>query len=203
MKTTKDEIVLEAIKLFMTKGYDAASTAEIAAAVGLKNSSCLFSHFATKAEIYRSALEKYVVNVQTPEQKFGDCSQFSLSEFIDHYLQKVSETMAFLRAEIVGEATTPINYLSFLLDSAKRDDDFAQAMLEFDRKEMELWTEVIGRAQQSGEVRQDLDTPIIAMQFRYAFVGMSYLFSVRGGVTVDELRSVFDGVYNSIKSNHN
>lgn len=54
---TKQKIIEEALTLFSTKGYDAVSVGEIAAAVGIKAPS-LYKHYKSKQEILQAVLEE-------------------------------------------------------------------------------------------------------------------------------------------------
>lgn len=57
MKTNKDEIILASVRLFSEKGFDAVSTGEIAAKLGITKGA-LYRHFASKQEIFDSIIEK-------------------------------------------------------------------------------------------------------------------------------------------------
>lgn len=55
---TKERIAQEALYLFSVKGYTATSVRDIAAAVGIKDSS-LYNHYKSKQEIFDHVIEKY------------------------------------------------------------------------------------------------------------------------------------------------
>lgn len=55
--TTKERIVDEALTLFSSKGYNGTSVKDIAAAVGIKDSS-LYKHFKSKKEIFDTIVEE-------------------------------------------------------------------------------------------------------------------------------------------------
>lgn len=57
MKTTKEEIVDTAVRLFAKRGYDAVSTSMIAAELGITKGA-LYRHFQNKQEIFDSIIEK-------------------------------------------------------------------------------------------------------------------------------------------------
>lgn len=60
---TKDRIAQEALYLFSEKGYAATSVRDIAAAVGIKDSS-LYNHYKSKQEIFGYVIEKYAKSFQ-------------------------------------------------------------------------------------------------------------------------------------------
>ena len=56
--TTREKILSEALNLFSIKGYDPVSIRDIAAAVGIKESS-IYNHFKNKQDIFDSILKEY------------------------------------------------------------------------------------------------------------------------------------------------
>lgn len=56
-RTTKQKILLEALKLFSKEGYEAVSVEQIASAVGIKAPS-LYKHYKSKRDIFDSILRK-------------------------------------------------------------------------------------------------------------------------------------------------
>ena len=57
MMDTKHKILLEALRLFSQKGYDAVSVEQIASAVGIKAPS-LYKHYKSKQEIFNAIFEE-------------------------------------------------------------------------------------------------------------------------------------------------
>jgi AcrR family transcriptional regulator len=199
MKATKEDIIKAAAKLFFSKGYEAATTTEIAVTSGLANSSCIFKHFKNKEEIYKHVVEKYVVRAQTPKQKFGDCTDLSLKEFIEEYVNKVEKTMTFLHDAIGAKNKTANKYFSFLLESADKEEESAKIFLLFNNEEIGLWQIVIERAKETGEILPHINSFNMAKQFRYAFIGISYVFSVENGVSAEQIRETLYNLYDTIK----
>jgi AcrR family transcriptional regulator len=199
MKTTKEKIIKVAAKLFFSRGYEAASTYEMAEMTGLSNNSGLFRHFKSKEEIYKAVVEQYITKAQTPQEKFGDCSTLSLREFIDLYVEKVEKTMDYLRNVIQAENKTANRYLSFVLETGNKYEECANSFLLFNQEEIDLWKDIIENAQKSGEVRIDINSLDAAKTFRYAFSGISYIFSIKNGVEISEIRKTLYGIYNLIK----
>lgn len=60
---TKDRIAQEALHLFSERGYVATSVRDIAAAVGIKDSS-LYNHYKSKQDIFNYVIEKYAKSFQ-------------------------------------------------------------------------------------------------------------------------------------------
>jgi len=68
--TTKEKILNKALTLFSSKGFEAVSVKEIAAEVGIKDSS-LYKHFKSKQEIFDTILEECCHHSSTYFEKYG------------------------------------------------------------------------------------------------------------------------------------
>lgn len=82
MKTSKEEILHESLKLFAKKGYDAVNVKEIAHAVGIKDAS-LYNHFKSKKEIFDTLIENchneaknYFADNHIPFDEMSDISVY-------------------------------------------------------------------------------------------------------------------------------
>lgn len=53
--TTKQKIIIEALRLFSAQGYDGASMRDIAEAVGIKGAS-IYNHFKGKEDIFNGKI---------------------------------------------------------------------------------------------------------------------------------------------------
>jgi len=198
MKTTKEEIIKAAAFLFMTEGYHGASVSKISGAVGLQKGS-LFSHFSCKDEIYQKVVERFILNQQKPAQKFGDISSCSLHDFLGIYLTNIDRVMKHLRNIFPSEEVYAVDYISFVLQASKKVEASKTLFMRINQEELEVWETIIQRAKDSGEIKEDVDVVWASKIFRYSFNGMSYIFSIDGGVSIDQLEDVFFKFYNTLK----
>ncbi|OJV36332.1 MAG: hypothetical protein BGO29_03935 [Bacteroidales bacterium 36-12] len=194
----KDEIVQIAVKVFLQKGYSKTTLTDIANAANIQKSS-LFAHFKNKEEIYRLVIENYLFKVQTPKEKFGSIENISLQEFIEQYLHSVSRTMYFLHNVIQGNNKTSLHYFSFILEAVNEFEDYAKGALSFCEDEIVHWEKVINNAIQTREVRQDINALAVAQMFRYSYLGMSYTYTAKGGITIEDAKALLYNIYDTIK----
>ncbi len=76
---TKQKIMLEALSLFSVHGFAGVSIKEIAAAVGIKDSS-IYKHYKSKQAIYEAILSEVSERIQTAYEKIGMPKNESLVE---------------------------------------------------------------------------------------------------------------------------
>jgi Transcriptional regulator len=118
---SKEEIKQAAFRLFAEKGYEAASTQDIAEAVGLKKQS-LYSHFKSKSEIFEEVLKDQssmivaeLKNILESEQ--SGIAELYLKKVFETMIQKLSESFLFLKRSI-------------LLSTSKNRQIFAQNFID-------------------------------------------------------------------------
>ena len=87
MVDTKHKILLEALRLFSQRGYDAVSVEQIAAAVGIKAPS-LYKHYKSKQEIFDAIFE--MISADHLVQKVRSLIEYSLH---DEYVSRFRRMM--------------------------------------------------------------------------------------------------------------
>ena len=92
MKTNREEILQNALQLFMSKNYEGVSLQMIAHSVGLTKTG-IFNYYSTKLDLFIAVADRYLFHLQDPENKFAP-SDGSLRDFIDKYVEGVEHTMA-------------------------------------------------------------------------------------------------------------
>lgn len=79
-RNTKQIIVIESLRLFSQKGYEGVSVRDIAAAVGIRESS-LYKHYKSKQEIFDSIIvhmkEKYLQSEKASSLPSGDMNNIA------------------------------------------------------------------------------------------------------------------------------
>ncbi|MDR1679410.1 MAG: TetR/AcrR family transcriptional regulator [Prevotellaceae bacterium] len=199
MITSRNKIIEEAARLFMINGYKGCRTVEVAEFAGLSNNSGLFRYFKTKAEMYYTVVERYIVNMQKPKDKFGNCSHLSLKDFIEHYIDVVGKSMTNVHTIMNAGDKTANRYFSFALESGYKYKECSKAILNFGTEEIELWHKVIEKAQKANEISSDINPYHAAKLFRYAFMGLSYTFAIENGVSIEQVREALYEIYDMIK----
>ncbi|MEI7500880.1 MAG: TetR/AcrR family transcriptional regulator [Bacteroidota bacterium] len=166
MKETRDFIIDEAYKLFLTQSYEAVSISMISNAIGFTKGA-LYHHFRNKQELYRAVIDKHfpITSVTV------DLDNITMEEYtgicIDH-------THKILKA-IFGneEKFIPVNYLSLIADCFRHYEGFAEnKALVIDKavKDVEV---VLKNAINRGEIRGDINVKVVALQYFSLSIGLA------------------------------
>ena len=92
MKTNREEILQNALQLFMSMNYEGVSLQMIAHSVGLTKTG-IFNYYPTKLDLFIAVADRYLFHLQDPANKFAP-SDGSLRDFIDKYVEGVERTWA-------------------------------------------------------------------------------------------------------------
>lgn len=166
MKETRDFIIDEAYKLFLTQSYEAVSISMISNAIGFTKGA-LYHHFRNKQELYRAVIDKHfpITSVTV------DLDNITMEEYtgicIDH-------THKILKA-IFGneEKFIPVNYLSLIADCFRHYEGFAEnKALVIDKavKDVEV---ILRNAIKRGEIRSDINVEVVALQYFSLSIGLA------------------------------
>ena len=193
MKTNREEILQNALQLFMSKNYEGVSLQMIAHSVGLTKTG-IFNYYPTKLDLFIAVADRYLFHLQDPENKFAP-SDGSLRDFIDKYVEGVERTMG----EIVRLGNIQREKMPGELANAGYFHLFQHKLHEWMEKEFRLWCDVIGRSVEHGELREEIDVQETAALFRQVFIGLSYQMSFSDGLDVGILRHRFLYIYGLLK----
>jgi TetR/AcrR family transcriptional regulator, transcriptional repressor for nem operon len=181
MKNTRDFIIDESYKLFLTHSYEAVSISLISEAIGFTKGA-LYHHFRNKEELFRAVIDKHfpIHNLVV------DTETITLKEYtkvcIDHTRQILS---AIFGKE---QSFLPVNYLSMIADCFRHYDGFGEDKAKVLEKDLHMVENILRRAIERGEIRSDIKVPVVALQY----------FSLSIGLAADLIRT--NSVESAIKS---
>ena len=196
MKTSKEEIIRLSTKLFIRKGYHGVNLTDIEAEVGITRGG-LFYHIDNKEHIYRESLNRYLIMVEEIESKFTSIKTDTVKDFIDQYSSLLEKTMADL-SKLIGPSNYS-GYFSFYLLAITEQDDLIKKFDKINADQVKLWTNVIQKGIDGGELKKDLEADAVALLFRNSSFGLSYMSSVNKGLQPKQLRKMMATLYDNIK----
>lgn len=203
MKTNREEILQNALQLFMSMNYESVSLQMIAHSVGLTKTG-IFNYYSSKLDLFIAVADRYLFHLQDPETKFapsdGVAARFhrQIRRGCGTYHGRdctAGQHPAGEDARRVGQCRllSPLPAGALLLPDGKHK------LHEWMEKEFRLWCDVIGRSVEHGELREETDISEAAALFRQVFIGLSYQMSFSDGLDVGILRKRFLYIYGLLK----
>ncbi|WP_163713530.1 TetR/AcrR family transcriptional regulator [Mangrovibacterium lignilyticum] len=193
--STKDQIVLEAFKLFLRNNYEKVSISDLEHAVG-KTRGAIFYFFENKEEIFNQVIDTFIIKTQNPYLKFKYADDISLEQFIYRYVNGINDTMSKMLSLSVINIYK--NYFSLYLQAARIYPNFSEIMTQNSIQELGIWKKVISNAIQTKEIKK-IEPERYAVLFRSCFLGLAFDRCLSHGLNTEELLRLYLDIYSQIK----
>ncbi len=166
MDNTKEFIIDEAFKLFLNHSYEAVSISDISQAIGLTKGA-LYHHFKNKEELFVSVVDKYI--------HFTGFEMDIDTINLEHFIQlSVKQTENIFRSLFQHSMTfSPINYISLVADAFRHYPGYAENQGNFINGEIEKTIQILNNAIKNGEIREDIDSALVANNFFAITMGLA------------------------------
>jgi len=166
MDNTKEFIIDEAFKLFLQRSYEAVSISDISQAIGLTKGA-LYHHFKNKEELFVSVVDKYI--------HFTGFEMDIDTINLEHFIQlSVKQTENIFRSLFQHSMTfSPINYISLVADAFRHYPGYAENQGNFINGEIEKTIQILNNAIKNGEIREDIDSALVANNFFAITMGLA------------------------------
>ena len=194
MNDTREYIIEQAFSLFLSRSYEAVSINDISQAIGLTKGA-LYHHFTNKEELFKAVIDKYLVLSEIDQ--YGP--EVTLKQLINHTMTKATEI-------ITGFYTNqpnfvPVNYMALIIDAMRHYPGFAVDKEQWLTKEVEKIKFVFEQAMAKGEIRNDINTEIMATNYFSLTMGMaaSLFHNNSPEMALKSLKEQFDELYKLLK----
>ena len=159
MTELREEIIKKAFLQFLNRGYKACSLKTLEQATGLTKGA-FYYYFKDKKEILEAGMERYFSVMK--EESEEDVERVTyLREYIDLVI-KNKEASADASQRIFGCFILEVLFFQLVLEVAPIFPDFRERIYTISKKRLANWEHIILRAKQSGEIRETLDTSVLA-----------------------------------------
>lgn len=192
----KDNIILAAFILFSSKPYSEVTYSDIEKATGLSRGG-IQHHVGNKLQLFKEAiirsLAKRTSIIDIPLES-NNCLINFISKFVDNCAaeKKVIRSMGIKNINLahLNLEQQALYYLS----------DIETLTKQWLSTEHKLWTNVINRAKEHEEIRNDISSEELATLFQNAYIGRAYQGVMEEkGCDIDTLRKELLFVYNLVK----
>ena len=159
MTELREEIVKKAFLQFLNRGYKACSLKALEQATGLTKGA-FYYYFKDKKEILEAGMERYFSVMK--EESGEDVERVaSLREYIDLVIKNKEES-ADASQRVFGCFILEVLFFQLVLEVAPIFPDFRERIYTISKRRLANWEYVILKAKQSGEIRETLDTSVLA-----------------------------------------
>lgn len=202
MNDSRDHILTTSLKLFLQKSFKEVTMKEIVEHTGLSKGA-FYHYFTSKEQVFTE-----VINHFFREYMHEDYSQLPTESLAGFYqsilvnLDRRNEGAFFTSTrEPNDEEAFNINHYYLLFDAIRMLPAFKQKQLDHQQEEFASWTTVVTKARSNGEIRSAMTDEQIAKLFIYLSdgVGINYVMTEGLSKVRQELQSLWDGLYNTLK----
>lgn len=169
-KATREKIIFEAFILFSTNQYDKVTFAEIERVTGLSRGSIIY-HFKNKQELFDAVVESCLLN-RMSILNIPICDNDCLKAFILNFIQNCETVVKSMG----GHGIKNINLANYIIESTAFCffDGYSKRSHQMQEVEHAVWTQVVKRAREKKEIRDDIEPEMLALLFLKLYMGHAY-----------------------------
>ena len=194
MSDTREFIIDQAYRLFLSRSYEAVSISEISKAIGFTKGA-MYHHFKNKEELFKAVINKYL----PIEKYFAPIEDLTLKEYIENSIQTANEIIHNIFGNNLG--FIPLSYLSLFIDAFRHYPDYAKDKEQLIQGELRKISFIITKSIEKGEIREDINPDFMAMNFLSLSTGMAgnLVQNYSPKMAIDMLRNQFYELYKIMK----
>ncbi len=166
MAETREIIIDQAYRLFLSRSYEAVSIQDISKSVGLTKGA-LYHHFLNKEELFKAVIDNYLKLVGLIQVR----QDITLEEYIQVIIEYVSRIVQTICID--GQSFIPVKYLSLLIDALRHYPGYMDEQRHFYTLGTDNLKTILDRAVKNGEIRGDIDTSLVALNFTSIALGVA------------------------------
>ena len=169
MNNTRRQIIETAFLLFLKKGFKAVRLSDIERAAKITRGT-FYYHFTNKEEVLKEGLYSYYALLNSKRtEEFGHIS--TLREYVDLTIQKLTGIHNY-SARTFSSEIPEILCLSLIVEVIALFPEFKKVVLASKMLRLSKLEQLILNAKRAGELRNDVDTSILAKNLLNISVGV-------------------------------
>ena len=192
---SKQKILLESFKLFVSKSLSDITFSDIEKATSLSRGAILY-HFKTKDQIFTEIVNQFILD---KDNKLPVINQEkNLWENIEFFIAAKKKQQAFLTN--IGIANANRAYICMTTNAMFFLEDMLQKMTQRRERELQYWRDLLCFAKNRGEIKKEIDEELWAQFFFNIYYGYSYTSMANSnGCDLNHLLEQFRYLYNLMK----
>ena len=194
MNNTRRQIIETAFLLFLKKGFKAVRLSDIERAAKITRGT-FYYHFTNKEEVLKEGLYSFYALLNSKRtEEFGHIS--TLREYVDLTIQKLTGIHNY-SARTFSSEIPEILCLSLIVEVIALFPEFKKVVLASKMLRLSKLEQLILNAKRAGELRNDVDTSILAKNLLNISVGViNYLIMHQDiSYALSAVRSQYEQLY--------
>jgi len=194
MSDTREYIIDEAFKLFISSSYEAVSISDISTAIGFTKGA-LYHHFKNKEDLFRAVIDKHFF-VREIEVDVDNVTLLQYNELCISHVKKIFEKLFPHSSTFV-----PVDYLSLIADCFRHYKGFSDEKICLMDTEIDKIKRILDKAVERREIRNDINTIVIARSYFSIQMGLAGNFIKNDTTekTIQMLRDQLSEMYKLLK----
>lgn len=199
-KNTKEHILEVSLNLFLRKSFKAVTMKEIVEKTGLSKGA-FYHYFESKDQLFVEVFKFYYSDIL--QQDYTQYPQESLEAFYNDFLTKKKGGLNNFSKGSNKKLTVTGNHYLLLFEAISRNPIFQQMFKEENKRELNAWVEIIGKAKRTEEIKTTLNNTVIAEMFMYMGDGNGinklFLKSGESDKVFQNSQKLYDSLYKLLK----
>lgn len=197
MNDSREFILKTAFSLFITKGYKAVTMQDLENATKLTKGA-FYHYFKSKDELFQAVIEKYYL----PSVLVCQSDKIeSMEHYINLNVSCIREKMLTLQ-ELTGGKMPDPHYLTLILEAKKYFPSLEEKIKCTFRSQINYWEKVIVKAKDSGEIKNTIESSILAETFTAIGLGIikNLILDDSLEYSISKIKLQYEQLYRLMKS---
>ena len=199
MTGSKDKISLAALKIFLQKGYDATSISDVVAECKITKGG-IYHHFKNKEELFIDAIDYLFERFEELERSMYSESS-NLKQILQIYFGSLSNISEVLGVMTGSENIDVNNFYMLMTNAFIKFPQIREKHGKLHLKNQEILVEIIKKAQQDGQIKDDIDCETLAFMINALAEGTMIYHIMTDGIDLKEKgEKIFQNLWKSIST---
>lgn len=199
MNKTKEHILKTSLVLFLQKSYKEVTMSEIVTSTGLSKGA--FYHYFPSKEILFKEIATLFMSMGGVD--YSGFDKTSLKAFYSQYIEFLALSITEMNNMVDrnDDQSSSLNFFLILFEAVNRFPEFLELELEFHKKDLDAWKNIISTARENGEIKSSSTDEEIANLFLYCTDGVFIRFinNDHPKTYKDYLMTAYETIYANLK----
>ena len=196
---SKDKISLAALKIFLQKGYDATSISDVVTECKVTKGG-IYHHFKNKEELFIEAIDYLFDRFEELERTiYSESTNFK--QILHEYFGSLSNISEVLCTMTDSENLDVNNFYMLITNAFIKFPQIRKKHGKLHLKNQEILVEIIKKAQQEGQIKDNIDCETMAFMINALAEGTMIYHIMTDGIDLKEKsEKIFQNLWNSISA---